>query len=217
MKHIIDSKIHSDVISLEMMLYRNDLNDRLLLHHIYNSYYTSIIDEHTLLTLPVAVSELIDDNFSDRLNNVATFGQMFKKEAINSITFLKSMLDDMPNLRMLRIRISDSENFSRFMGGDSGIMFDFRMLNVHIKLYDTMTKRDIRLFKALCHRSGIYLGEAGITYPYLSLPATKLRDMLNTLDESDFDKYESMVASLQTCISERYLIDDSNLHIITDM
>ena len=133
----------------------------------------------------------------------------------NSIFFLQSIINRLPNLNKITFKISDEKIFSRLVKVDGGreiVSFHFNIIEGMFDLTQILDRVQLDTFNKRFMAVGIMKNKYLERIPYFYIKATVLFDILSEMDEAQvFDAFD-IITSVDPKIEE----DDPILLVKTD-
>ncbi len=216
---LIDNKFELEIPThISFTLYKNDYIDNLIISKVKkecrnesskdNEFIVSLDDfQSAIKTSSFLRAELQKTLAQDSLPN-----PNFKP---NSIFFLKSIIDRLPNLDKITFKISDEKIFSRLVKVDGGreiVSFHFNIKEGTFDLTQILEREQLDTFNKRFMQAGIIKNKYLERTPYFYIKAQSLFDILAQMDEAQvFDAFE-IITSVDPKLEE----DDPILLVKTD-
>jgi hypothetical protein len=162
---------------VDVTLYRYNHLDNRLWVKIKNDLDYIEVDKDSVIVDIDQLKKLIEANYSSMINRVKSVGSDFLHKKVNSPYFIYMMLDDLTNLKYLKITKSYDKEFTRLLeiDGDKLLKFDFKILSMTIRLHDWFYTKELKVLNPILEELKIL--EDGVPYN-----RTKLIDLLDILD-----------------------------------
>ena len=216
---LIDNKFELEIPThISFTLYKNDYIDNLIISKVKkecrnesskdNEFIVSLDDfQSAIKTSSFLRAEIQKTLAQDSLPN-----PNFKP---NSIFFLKSIIDRLPNLDKITFKISDEKIFSRLVKVDGGreiVSFHFNIIEGTFDLTQILEREQLDTFNKRFMQAGIIKNKYLERTPYFYIKAQSLFDILAQMDEAQvFDAFE-IITSVDPKLEE----DDPILLVKTD-
>ena len=133
----------------------------------------------------------------------------------NSIFFLQSIINRLPNLSMITFKISDEKVFSRLIKVDGGrqiVSFHFNIIEGTFDLTKILSREQLDTFNKRFMDVGIMKNKYLERVSYFYIKATVLFDILSEMDEAQVLDAFDIITSVDPKIEE----DDPILLVKTD-
>lgn len=170
---------------------------------------------------------ILNNFFTDELNNAHSLTEITIKDGVNSIYFLDKIINNFHNLEYIKVNVSKTREFSRLLQVTNErqvINFEYRILTSVIRLTDYFTTEDelnnvnaflkeINLLKA---------DEFRRRKSYVHISAQDFMSLINNIEEVFFEdetfeeQYMGTLDILYSLIDQKCETDNSRLIIITD-
>jgi hypothetical protein len=162
---------------VDVTLYRYNHLDNRLWVKIKNDLDYIEVDKDSVIVDIDQLKKLIEANYSSMINRVKSVGSDFLHKKVNSPYFIYMMLDDLTNLKYLKITKSYDKEFTRLLeiDGDKLLKFDFKILSMTIRLHDWFYTKELKVLNPILEELKIL--EDGVPYNRI-----KLIDLLDILD-----------------------------------
>ena len=162
---------------VDVTLYRYNHLDNRLWVQIKNDLDYIEVDEDSVIVDIDQLKKLIEVNYSPMINRVKSVGADFLHKKVNSTYFIYRMLDDLTNLKYLKITKSYDKKFTRLLeiDGDKMLKFDFKVLSMTIRLHDWFYTKELKVLNPILEELKIL--EDSVPYKRI-----KLIDLLDILD-----------------------------------
>tara|TARA_R110000796_G_scaffold89773_2_gene193416 strand:- start:1024 stop:1689 length:666 start_codon:yes stop_codon:yes gene_type:complete len=134
----------------------------------------------------------------------------------NSIFFLQSIINRLPNLSMITFKISDEKVFSRLIkveGGRQIVSFHFNIIEGTFDLTKILSREQLDTFNKRFMDVGIMKNKYLERVSYFYIKATVLFDILSEMDEAQVLDAFDIITSVDPKIEE----DDPILLVKTDI
>jgi hypothetical protein len=208
---------------VDVTLYRYNHLDNRLWVKIKNDLDYIEVDEDSVIVDIDQLRKLIEVNYAPMINRIKSVGADFLHKKVNSPYFIYRMLDDLTNLKYLKITKSYDKEFTRILeiDGDKILKFDFKILSMTIRLHDWFYTKELRVLNPILEELEIL--EDGVPYKRI-----KLVEMLDLLDiwvskEIDQDVDEDttidpipLVTELMDLIDPKIERDNPLVLLVTD-
>ena len=216
---LIDNKFELEIPThIAFTLYKNDYVDNLIISKVKKECKNESKRKNEFIISLESFQNAIQTSTFLRAELKKTIGQdllpnpNFKP---NSIFFLQSIINRLPNLNKITFKISDEKIFSRLVKVDGGreiVSFHFNIIEGMFDLTKVLDRVQLDNFKKRFMDVGIMKNKYLERTPYFYIKATVLFDVLSEMEESQgLDTFE-IVSSVDPKLEE----DDPVLLIKTD-
>ena len=216
---LIDNKFELEIPThIAFTLYKNDYVDNLIISKVKKECKNESKRKNEFIISLESFQNAIQTSTFLRAELKKTIGQdllpnpNFKP---NSIFFLQSIINRLPNLNKITFKISDEKIFSRLVKVDGGreiVSFHFNIIEGMFDLTKVLDRVQLDNFNKRFMDVGIMKNKYLERTPYFYFKATVLFDVLSEMEESQgLDTFE-IVSSVDPKLEE----DDPVLLIKTD-
>tara|TARA_Y100001937_G_C7027440_1_gene288446 strand:- start:13 stop:678 length:666 start_codon:yes stop_codon:yes gene_type:complete len=216
---LIDNKFELEIPThIAFTLYKNDYVDNLIISKVKKECKNESKRKNEFIISLESFQNAIQTSTFLRAELKKTIGQdllpnpNFKP---NSIFFLQSIINRLPNLNKITFKISDEKIFSRLVKVDGGreiVSFHFNIIEGMFDLTKVLDRVQLDNFNKRFMDVGIMKNKYLERTPYFYIKATVLFDVLSEMEESQgLDTFE-IVSSVDPKLEE----DDPVLLIKTD-
>ncbi len=216
---LVDNRFELEIPThIAFTLYKNDYIDNLIISKVKkecrneskrkNEFIVSLEEfQHAIQTSTFLRAELKKTLDQDLLPN-----PNFKP---NSIFFLQSIINRLPNLNKITFKISDEKIFSRLVKVDGGreiVSFHFNIIEGTFDLTKILDRVQLDTFNKRFMAVGIMKNKYLERTSYFYIKATTLFDILSEMDEAQVLDAFDIITSVDPKIEE----DDPILLVKTD-
>ena len=216
---LVDNRFELEIPThIAFTLYKNDYIDNLIISKVKKECKNRSKKKNEFI---VSL-----DNFQDAIQT-STFLKAELKKTLdqdllpnpnfkpNSIFFLRSIINRLPNLTDITFKVSDEKVFSRLVKVDGGreiVSFHFNIIEGTFDLTQILDRVQLDTFNKRFMDVGIMKNKYLERTPYFYIKATVLFDILSEMDEAQvFDAFD-IITSVDPKIEE----DDPILLVKTD-
>jgi len=216
---LIDNKFELEIPThISFTLYSNDYIDGLIISRVKRECKNESNKENEFtLSLErfnsaIRTSAFLRAELSKTLNQELLPNPNFKA---NSIFFLQSIINRLPNLEKITFKIADDKIFSRLVkveGNREIVSFHFNILEGTFDLTKLLDRTQLDNFNRRFMDVGIMKNKYLERSPYFYIKATVLFDVLSDLDEAQVLEAFDVISAVDPKIEE----DDPILLVKTD-
>ena len=216
---LIDNKFELEIPThISFTLYSNDYIDGLIISRVkHECRNESNKPNEFRLSLErfngaIRTSAFLRAELSKTLNQELLPNPNFKA---NSIFFLQSIINRLPNLEKITFKISDDKIFSRLVkveGNREIVSFHFNIIEGTLDLTQLLTREQLDTFNKRFMEVGIMKNTYLQRSPYFYIKATLLFDILSDLDQAQILEAFEIISAVDPKIEE----DDPILLVKTD-
>jgi|TARA_R100000734_G_C3318564_1_gene112891 hypothetical protein len=216
---LIDNKFELEIPThISFTLYSNDYIDGLIISRVKrecknesknSNEFTLSLDR---FNGAIRTSSFLRAELSKTLNQELLPNPNFKA---NSIFFLQSIINRLPNLEKITFKISNDKVFSRLVkveGNREIVSFHFNIVEGTFDLTKLLDRTQLDEFNKRFMDVGIMKNKYLERSPYFYIKATALFDVLSDLDEAQFLQAFDVVSAVDPKLEE----DDPILLVKTD-
>ena len=216
---LIDNKFELEIPThISFTLYKNDYIDGLIISRVKKECKNeSERPNEFTLTLDrfngaIRTSAFLRAELTKSMNQDLLPNPNFKP---NSIFFLQSIINRLPNLQKITFKISNDKIFTRLVkveGNREIVSFHFNILEGHLDLTRILTREQLDTFNKRFMEVGIMKNKFLERAPYFYIKATLLFDILSDLDQAQVLEAFDIITAVDPKIEE----DDPILLVKTD-
>ena len=192
----------SDPLIVEIFLYSNNYKDRLLIGELKeraNLVKIGDVSENAFFVQTLELEHILHTTFRKDISNFASTSSNEINSSVTSVYFIDNILRTFPNLKYIKVNISDSQIYSRKV--EDKIIFDYKIIHSKIDLANILTDADLFATKELLKDIGIYKVEPFERKPYFEIYARDLTFMLNNYANSFEDENAEEVMLVDGLVS----------------
>ena len=216
---LVDNRFELEIPThIAFTLYKNDYVDNLIISKVKKECRNESKKKNEFIVSLEGFQNAINSSAFLRAELKKTISQdllpnpNFKP---NSIFFLQSIINRLPNLNKITFKISDEKIFSRLVKVDGGreiVSFHFNIIEGMFDLTQILDRVQLDTFNKRFMAVGIMKNKYLERIPYFYIKATVLFDILSEMDEAQvFDAFD-IITSVDPKIEE----DDPILLVKTD-
>lgn len=168
-----------DPIILEIFLYNNNYKDRILISEIKEKAQTIRIPDSEDSSFFVKVDDMwsiLNDKFKKDIKNFESTPKENLSSSITSIFFIDSMMKTFDSLKYFKIKVSDSEIYTR--KNKDVIHFGYRILHSKVDLTEVLSDEDLEVCKDILIQTNIISTNLFEKTPYVEVYA---KDLFNSI------------------------------------
>ena len=216
---LIDNKFELEIPThIAFTLYKNDYIDNLIISKVKKECRNKSNKKNEFIVSLEGFQNAIQKSTFLRAELKKTLDQdmlpnpNFKP---NSIFFLQSIINRLPNLSMITFKMSDEKVFSRLIKVDGGreiVSFHFNIIEGTFDLTQILSREQLDTFNKRFMDVGIMKNKYLERVSYFYIKATVLFDILSEMDEAQVLDAFDIITSVDPKIEE----DDPILLVKTD-
>jgi len=216
---LIDNKFELEIPThISFTLYKNDYIDGLIISRVKHECKNESNNKNEFtLSLErfngaIRTSSFLKAELTKTMNQDLLPNPNFKP---NSIFFLQSIINRLPNLQKITFKISNDKIFSRLVkveGNREIVSFHFNIIEGTLDLTQLLTREQLDTFNKRFMEVGIMKNTYLQRSPYFYIKATLLFDILSDLDQAQILEAFEIISAVDPKIEE----DDPILLVKTD-
>lgn len=203
-------------IVIEIVLYRYNYIDNRIINLIQkecNILGSGLSDETTLAVTKVEFLKVFNNKFKDEIKELERQYAINPNTTLNSIYFIKAILDLLPNLEVVKFVMSNDKNYSRVyeLNNQKVTGVNYLISTIEINFPKYLNSKNLRLFNELLQ--DIKLSSTFLQNPYYILRCSDFISRLSTINEN---KYKEILDLIDEIIIDKVRLDDPILTINTE-
>lgn len=209
----------TDPLIVEIFLYKNNYKDRLLIAEMKEHariVTAPFIESNSFFIQADELTDILYQCFRKDLADFASTSASEVSPSVTSIFFINNLLVTFPNVKYLKVNVSDSPVYSRKV--ENKVHFDYRIIHSKVDFGSILTEEDLSDVKSLFISAGIYKVEPFNTKPYFEIHAKDLLTIISSygLNLEDGDEDHQLIGGIKALLGPKIEQDNPTLLIIID-